>query len=115
MFSRTRWFACAGVVVLSLISAAAWAEKVTLKGGTVIEGTVMQVGDKYWIKSADGKTRTVASSEVASIGAAGATAAPATDAGKTPAAGAGTTAAGTATPAPVSGSAFELAQRRVQN
>jgi S1-C subfamily serine protease len=43
------------------------ADTITLRDGTVIEGTAIQQGDRYWIRSADGKSRFAAVSEVSSI------------------------------------------------
>jgi S1-C subfamily serine protease len=111
MFSRTPWVIIGAVaIVVSSIAMSALADRITLKDGTVLEGVAMKVGDKYWIKSADGSTRTVPATDVASVGSAGAPATPATGAGKEPAA-----AGADPAPAPVSGTPVELTQRRVQN
>src|SRR5262245_10405414 len=42
------------------------ADTLKLKDGTVLEGKVQEVGDKYWIKLANGQTRMVNKSEVVS-------------------------------------------------
>ncbi len=55
------------VAVLLMVSAAARADTIVLTDGTKIEGVAFQQGEKYWIKSVDGSTRTVPMSDVASI------------------------------------------------
>ena len=49
---------------LLICTVAVLADTLTLKDGTVLQGKVQEVGDKYWIKLADGGTKMVAKSEV---------------------------------------------------
>ncbi|WP_428939856.1 trypsin-like peptidase domain-containing protein [Fontivita pretiosa] len=55
------------VVMLALAAQAARAETVSLKDGTVLEGSVIKFGETYRVKTADGQTHTVKASEVRSI------------------------------------------------
>ncbi|HEY8665435.1 MAG TPA: trypsin-like peptidase domain-containing protein [Tepidisphaeraceae bacterium] len=57
----------AAILLAALPAHLASAAKITLKDGTVIEGTAIQQGEKYWIKVKDGASRTVDKSEVVSI------------------------------------------------
>lgn len=58
----------AGFISLALC-APAKAERLTLKDGTVLEGTVIQRGNDYWFKPADGgQARTFPAAEVESVG-----------------------------------------------
>src|SRR5437763_1360217 len=101
MVSRSLWVA---TILLSSVAIAARGDRITLKDGTVLEGVAIQQGDKYWVKTTDGGTRTIPMSSVASI-----------TSGNTPAPATG---AKTATPAPSSptgGPAFIIAQRRTLN
>ncbi|MGD0539980.1 MAG: trypsin-like peptidase domain-containing protein [Tepidisphaeraceae bacterium] len=50
-----------------LAVSAAFGAKVTLKDGTVLEGTVIKTSDGYWVKSSDGSTKTVAAEDVQSV------------------------------------------------
>ena len=45
----------------------ALADKLTLKDGTVLEGTIIKQTDHYWVKTADGESRMVAVADVASF------------------------------------------------
>src|SRR6266516_2104590 len=104
MVSRNLWVA-AIVLSTSAFAVAARGDRITLKDGTVLEGVAIQQGDKYWVKTTDGGTRTIPMTSVASI-----------TSGNTPAPAA--TGAKTATPAPSSptgGPAFIIAQRRTLN
>jgi S1-C subfamily serine protease len=55
-------------VMFVLVGAAlAMADKITLKDGTVLEGTVIKSANTYWFKGADGQRRQIDESEVASF------------------------------------------------
>jgi S1-C subfamily serine protease len=96
---------CLCAVLLLCTALAASADRITLKDGTVLDGVAIQQGDKYWIKTTDGGTRTVAKADVASI-TKGSGAADPTPAAPT---------AGAAVPAVTGGTAFSAAQRRALN
>src|SRR5436190_19965359 len=51
------------VVMLTL---AAFADTLTLKDGTVLEGKIIEQGSSYWVKTADGKTQMIAKDRVKS-------------------------------------------------
>ena len=53
-------------LLCALLAPAAFADRLKLKDGTVLDGTVLPRADGYWIKTADGNARTVATAEVAS-------------------------------------------------
>ncbi|HEX4054637.1 MAG TPA: trypsin-like peptidase domain-containing protein [Tepidisphaeraceae bacterium] len=55
------------VPMLMLIVSAAWAGKIVMKDGTVLEGTVIKTADGYWVKTSDGTTKTVAAEDVQSV------------------------------------------------
>ncbi len=55
------------VLVVAFLALIAGADVVTLKDGTVLEGTVIKTGSGYWIKTTDGKTQTVPLSQVKSV------------------------------------------------
>ncbi len=59
--------AATGLVMAFLLALTALADTVTLKNGTVIEGTVIKFGDKYRVKTSDGQTKIIPESEVASV------------------------------------------------
>ena len=82
MGSRSFIFATFFAAVLLSVSALR-ADKITLTDGTVLNGVAIKQGDKYWIKTTDGATRTIDASTVASVGrgAVETTPAPATGAG----------------------------------
>lgn len=71
MFSRSRFLVVVGTILFTISIASA--EKIVLKDGTVLEGTVIKQGANYWVKTKDGKSRSVAAEDVASIGSASAT------------------------------------------
>ena len=52
---------------LLLLATSAPADRVTLKNGTVLEGDVIQQGERYWIKTADGKSHWVTFNQVLKI------------------------------------------------
>jgi S1-C subfamily serine protease len=56
------WF----LAVFLLAVSAAWAAKLVLNDGTVLEGTVIKTADGYWIKLSDGSSRIVAKEDVQS-------------------------------------------------
>ena len=58
------------IAILLLLAGFSRAETIKLKDGTVLEGTVIKQGDKYWIKTPDGESRTIPASEVEVVGAA---------------------------------------------
>ncbi|HEY1922625.1 MAG TPA: trypsin-like peptidase domain-containing protein [Tepidisphaeraceae bacterium] len=66
-FMRLKAIAVVLIVLLLLPISAALAAKVSLKDGTVLEGTVIKTSDGYWIKLSDGTTKTVASEDVQSV------------------------------------------------
>ena len=105
MVSRSLWVAI--IVLSTAFAAAARGDRITLKDGTVLEGVAIQQGDKYWVKTTDGGTRTIPMSSIASI-TSGNTPAPATGA-KT------ATPAAAAPSSPTGGPAFIIAQRRTLN
>ena len=45
----------------------AQAAQITLKDGTILQGVVIRQQDGYWIKTADGNTRTISDDDVASV------------------------------------------------
>jgi S1-C subfamily serine protease len=90
-------------VVIALAAGALRADRITMTDGTVLDGVAIKQGDKYWIKTPDGATRTVDAATVISV-TKGSGAAPAT-----PAAGAGTAAAA------AGGANFAATQRKAQN
>ncbi len=64
------WLVCAAVLmsVLALSSSALAADKVTLRNGTTVEGTIVrEAAGVVWIKDASGKERMLLPSEIASI------------------------------------------------
>src|SRR5262245_99209 len=79
-------FCC--TVVLLIASAAVLADTLTLNDGTTLEGRVAEQGEKYWIKTTDGKSRFIPKNQVKSwnkgsgVPAAGASATPATPTAK---------------------------------
>jgi S1-C subfamily serine protease len=99
MGSRKLAFAFFSAAILCL-AAGLWADKITLKDGTVLDGVAIKQGDKYWVKTGDGKTQMIDASRVVSVGRGG-EAAPATGAHGTP-----------ATPAVTGGATFTATQRR---
>src|SRR5258706_6373756 len=42
----------------------AWADQLILNDGTVVEGTILSQGEKYWVKGADGKSKLIPKSDV---------------------------------------------------
>ena len=54
-------------VFVLIATALAMADKITLKDGTVIQGTAIKSGSTYWVKTADGKRRQIEESDIASI------------------------------------------------
>ena len=56
-----------GLVVLVAAAGPAFADRVTLNDGTVIEGTVIRQGDNYWVKTRDGQRKVVAVGDVKSV------------------------------------------------
>lgn len=56
------------VVTLLLAPATSvWADKVTLKDGTVLEGTLIKEPEGYWFKGENGERRHIADADVASV------------------------------------------------
>src|SRR5206468_1657515 len=106
------------VAALLLLALTARAERLNLKDGTTVDGVVFDQGDKYWVKTPDGGTRTIPKSDVESRGTPKPTAAAA--AAPTPASpakpgSAPTPAAAAAESTPLSGgAAFTATQRRAQ-
>jgi S1-C subfamily serine protease len=66
-FMRFKVIAASLIALLSLTVSAAWAAKLVLKDGTVLEGTVIKTSDGYWVKSSDGSTKTVNAEDVQSV------------------------------------------------
>ena len=64
--STVRLFALACVMAMSLWTIAR-ADTLHLKDGTSITGRVMDMGDKYWVKDADGVSHTIAKTDVNSV------------------------------------------------
>lgn len=52
-------------------------DKIQLNDGTTIEGTVVKLGDGYWVKTPDGQTRTIPADQVKSVTKAAGTTEPA--------------------------------------
>ncbi len=63
LFHRLR-FGCLVWLFASVLTAAAAADRITLKDGSVIEGTAIKRGDGYWIRTPDGSTRTIPNTEI---------------------------------------------------
>jgi S1-C subfamily serine protease len=55
------------IPVLLLMASAAFASKIVLKDGTVLEGTVIKTSSGYWVKTGDGSTKTIAAEDVQSV------------------------------------------------
>src|SRR5262245_61660394 len=99
------------LAVAVLLSTTLLADTLTLKDGTVVEGRVIQQGDKYWVKLADGQTKVVAKADVVKYVKASATpAAQATPAA--PVAPAVKSAGATSTPAADSSAPLTFAQTK---
>jgi tetratricopeptide (TPR) repeat protein len=64
---RKTSLALLSMMLVLLAAALATADKVTLKDGTVLEGTVIKSGNVYWVKGADGQRRQVDEADVASF------------------------------------------------
>src|SRR4051794_22053046 len=56
-----------GLALVLTLTPAARGGRVTLKDGTVLEGTVIKTSDGYWVKGADGQTHKVKADEVDSL------------------------------------------------
>jgi len=56
------------ILATALIASLALGETLTLKDGTVLEGTVIKKGDVYWVKTRDGKTQEIPVADVAQVG-----------------------------------------------
>src|SRR5690242_17095600 len=67
MKSRFASFGLLTILLVLSVAALAMGDKVTLKDGTVIEGTAIKSGSGYWIKTSDGKRREVEEADIASI------------------------------------------------
>lgn len=62
--------ASAGWLLVALVlgsAAIVWADKVTLRDGTVLEGTVIKEPDGYWFKGENGERRHIPDADVASV------------------------------------------------
>src|SRR5437763_31155 len=56
------------LIVLPVLAASlALADRVTLKNGTVLDGTAIKQGDGYWFKGADGQSRHISETEIDKI------------------------------------------------
>ena len=55
------------VVSVALLPGFALGDKITLKDGTVLEGTAIKSAEGYWFKSADGNRRQIAAADVESV------------------------------------------------
>jgi S1-C subfamily serine protease len=55
------------IALVFLTVSTALAAKITLKDGTVLEGTAIKTADGYWVKLSDGSTKTVASEDIQSV------------------------------------------------
>lgn len=58
------------VVSICLVLAlglAAFGDRLTLKDGKVVEGTVIKQGDRYWVKSSDGSTQYISIDDVSKL------------------------------------------------
>jgi len=55
-----------GILCVALCAIVVFGDTLKLKDGTKLEGKVIPQGDKYWIKTADGQTRTIARDQVLS-------------------------------------------------
>ena len=85
-------------------ASAARADQLILNDGTILEGTILSQGEKYWVKAADGTSQLIAASDVKKLVKGSGAAIPGT---KTPTAGTG------ATPSiPAGGADFGAAKRR---
>lgn len=62
-----RFLVGTALVLVGVVALQALADTVKLKDGTTLEGTVIKFGDSYRVKLADGTTKTVSASDVASI------------------------------------------------
>lgn len=61
---RTHLSMLCGAVAVLFVAAAARADRLTMKDGTVLEGTVIQQGDQYWVKTREGQRKIVAVKDV---------------------------------------------------
>jgi S1-C subfamily serine protease len=61
---RTGTFGVAVFCLFAFFAASARADQLIMNDGTVLEGTVLTQGDKYWVKGADGKSQIVAAKDV---------------------------------------------------
>ena len=52
-------------VVVALALPPAWGDQLILNDGTVLEGTVLTQGDKFWVKKTDGTSQVVPAADVA--------------------------------------------------
>src|SRR5690348_2278688 len=60
----------AGILALLLVltsSLIALGDRLVLKDGRVVEGTVIKQGERYWVKSADGTTQYIPLTDVKSL------------------------------------------------
>ena len=64
---RNSYAAMVGVGLILILSTSLYADRITLRDGTVLEGTVITQADSYWIKTPDGRSRIIPFSDVKSV------------------------------------------------
>src|SRR3954469_17099728 len=67
MKSRFASFGLLTVLFVLIATALAMGDKITLKDGTIIQGTAIKSGSTYWVKTADGKRQQVEEADISSI------------------------------------------------
>ena len=55
------------ICLVLILGLAAFGDRLTLKDGKVLEGTVIKQGDRYWVKTSDGSTQYVSIDDVSKL------------------------------------------------